>query len=111
LLKDFWIDSGRLNIKVRKKDLKMSQYDLKFTIMVVVNTTAGAYYDLIAARDQIEVQKIAVQLKEQLLAANKKKMQVGTMAPCDEKQAESEAAKARSDLITAQFDAERAENI
>src|SRR5688572_29795669 len=53
LLKNFWIDSGRLTIKLAKKEIKMSELDLEFTIMDVINTTAGAYYDLIAARDQV----------------------------------------------------------
>ena len=111
LLKDFWIDSGRLNIKVLKKEIKMSEYALQDTIMSVVNQTAGAYYDLIAARDQVTVREMALQLKEQFLSETKKKVQAGTLAQLDEKQAESEAATAKALLITARSNAEQAENV
>jgi outer membrane protein len=110
LLKDFWIDGGRLRIKIAKREIKMSEFSLQLTIMDVINQTAQAYYDLIAARDEVKVQEMAVQVKDQFLSETKKKVQTGTLAQLDEKQAESEAATARADLIRARFEAERAEN-
>jgi outer membrane protein TolC len=111
LLRNFWIDQGRLTIKLAKKEIKMSEYALQFTIMDVVNQTAAAYYDLISARDRVKVQEMALQLKDQFLSETKKKVQTGTLAALDEKQAESEAATARADLIRARSDAELAENV
>jgi outer membrane protein len=43
-----------------------------------------------------------VQLAEQLVADNRKRVEVGAMAPLDEKQAESQAASSRASLIAAQ---------
>lgn len=110
LLKDFWVDSGRLSIKVRKREIKQSELGFQLTIMEIVNSTARAYYRLIAARDQVKVREMALQLKEQFLSETKKKVQTGTLAQLDEKQAESDAATARADLIKARLDAETSEN-
>lgn len=111
LLKNLWIDSGRLQIKLAKKDLKISKLDLETTIIDVVHQVSQSYYDLIAAREQVKVREMALQLKEQFVSDTKKKVQAGSSAPLDEKQAESEAAVARGDLIKARNNAELAENV
>ena len=49
LLKNFWIDQTRLNIKVAKNRIKYSELELKLNIMTVVTTVEQAYYDLIYA--------------------------------------------------------------
>jgi outer membrane protein TolC len=109
LLRDFWIDAGRLNIKLAKKELKQSELGLEFSIMQTLNNVAQTYYDLIAARVQITVQSKAVELAAQLEREMRRKVEVGTEAPLSERQAQSQAAAARSDLIRARFDAEVAE--
>ena len=110
LLRNAWIDAGRLNIKLAKKELKQSELGLEYNIMQTLNSVAQAYYDLIAARDQVTVQVKAVELAEQLAREMKRKVEVGTEAPLSERQAQSQAATARSDLIRARFDVEVAEN-
>jgi outer membrane protein TolC len=52
-----------------------------------------------------------LQLAERLLWENRKKVEVGQMAPLDEKQAESQAAASRADLISAQQALDAQENI
>jgi outer membrane protein len=110
LLKNFWIDQTRLNISVSKNRLKYTEQGLRLKIMDVVNSVEKAYYDLIAARENVKVQQKALQLAEQLLAENKKRVAVGTMAPLDEKQAESQVASAQADLLSAQETSDSAEN-
>jgi len=60
-----------------------------------------AYYDLIFAQENVKVQEKALQLAEQLLRENKKRVEVGALAPLDEKQAESQTAARRADLLSA----------
>ena len=79
--------------------------------MNVVFVVSQSYYDLIAARDQVKVQEMALQLKEQFLSETQKKVAAGALAQLDEKQAESEAATARASLTVARFQAEQAENV
>src|SRR3989442_1872841 len=101
LLKDFWIDSTRLTIRVNKNRVKYTELGLKQTIMNMVSTVEQAYYDLIAARENVIVQEKAVELAKQLVVENTKRVEVGALAPLEEKQAESQAATSEADLIAA----------
>jgi outer membrane protein TolC len=111
LLKNFWIDATRLRIAVLKLTLKQSDLGVRLRIMQIVNNTEQAYYDLIAGRENVKVQEQGVKLAEQLLSENKKRVEVGTMAPLDEKQAESQAAARRTDLLSALQTLSEAENL
>ena len=111
LLRDFWIDQPRMTIKVNKTNLKISQYGLLFTVMDVVRRVEGAYYELIYSRTNVAVQEAALKLAEQLVAENRKKVEVGVLAPLDEKQAESQAATSRADVVRAKYDLSVAESL
>ena len=102
LLKNFWIDGTRYNIRVAKNRLKWSEENFKQRLMEIVNLTEQTYYELIATRELVVAQQKAVELAERLLAENHKRVEVGAMAPLDEKQAESQAASSRADLLVAQ---------
>jgi outer membrane protein TolC len=101
LLKNFWIDSVRLQILVDKSNLRISELDLRNQIMTTVTAVEKAYYDLIYDQENIKVQQKAVELAERQLSENRKRVEVGAMAPLDEKQAASQAAQSRADLLTA----------
>jgi len=68
LLKNFWIDTTRLNIRVNKNRLKYSELGVQFQIMSVVNNTAQAYYELIFSRESIKVQHAALELAQRLVS-------------------------------------------
>jgi outer membrane protein TolC len=101
LLKDFWIDASRLQIQVSKKNLKISELFLQQQIMQVVTSVVLAYYDLVFALENVKVQEKALELARESLAENKKRVEVGALAPLDEKQAESQVALSESRLIGA----------
>ncbi|MGP8199452.1 MAG: TolC family protein [Limisphaerales bacterium] len=102
LLKNMWIDNARYQIQVSKKTLKIDQLALRLQIMTVINNIKAAYYNLIYARENVQVEKEAVELARETMREDEQKVQVGALAPLDEKQAESQAASAESDLLTAQ---------
>lgn len=110
LLKNFWIDSTRLNIQINKLALTQSEATLKQKIIDTATDVETAYYDLIFARESVKVQEKAVELAAQSVRENRKKVEVGTLAPLDEKQAESQEATSRSDLLQAQRVLAAAEN-
>jgi outer membrane protein len=102
LLKNFWIDSVRQNILVSKKNLKESELNLRNQVMTIVESVEEAYFGVIAAKLNVEAMEIALQLANRSLAENKKRVEVGAMAPLDEKQAESQVAASRANLVGAQ---------
>ena len=101
LLQGAWVDSSRLLIATAKRTLKQSDLDLRLAMMDAITLVEKAYYNLIAAQENVRVQEKGLELANRLLAENKKRVEVGAMAPLDEKQAESQVATARADLLTA----------
>ena len=101
LLKNFLFDSTRLQIYVDRKNLQISELGLRAQVISSVSAVEVSYFALIAARENIVVQQQAVELAERQLSENRKRVEVGAMAPLEEKQAESLASKSRADLINA----------
>jgi outer membrane protein TolC len=101
LLKNFWTDQVRLNIKVGKNRVKYTELGLKQNTMTLATTVEQAYYDLIYSRENVTVQEKAVELAMQLVVENKKRVEVGSLAPLDQKQAEAQAASSQAALIAA----------
>lgn len=111
LLKNFWIDQTRLAISVAKNRLQQSELALQQQIMDTIIAVELAYYDLIFAHENVKVQAKGLQLAERLFAENKKRVEVGVLAPLDEKQAESQVAARRADLLAAQRALEIQQNV
>lgn len=102
LVKNLWLNPTRLTIAVYKNRLKWTEQGLRQRIMDLVTRVELAYYDLKAAHENVKVQQSALELAERLLAENRKRVEVGALAPLDEKQAEAQAAARQADLIAAQ---------
>lgn len=102
LLKNFWIDATRLTIFVNRRELKKSEIDFLDQAMATITAVEQAYFDLVYAEENVTVQQKALELADRLLAENKKRVEVGALAPLDEKQAESQVASSRADLLSAE---------
>jgi outer membrane protein len=90
LLKDFWIDQQREVIRVRRKELKMSEQALRFQIMKIILAVEVGYYDLLAARAEVRVQEKALELRQQFVAETHRRVEVGDLPPLDAEQAETQ---------------------
>jgi outer membrane protein TolC len=101
LLKNFWIDNTRLNIRVAKNRLKYAEQGLRLQIMQTVTAVEQAYYDLIYNRQNLTVQQKAVELADRLVLEDEKKLEVGSLAPLDLASARAQAAQSRAAVIAA----------
>src|SRR5262245_36187525 len=102
LLRDFSIDSARQQLKITKNNREISDTDFRETVINTVSTVKKAYYDVIAAIDNLEAQKKSLALAQKLLEENRIKVRVGTLAPLDVVQAESEVAGREEGVINAE---------
>ena len=101
-LRNFRTDTRRTQIKIAKKNREISDVTFRQT---VVNTVAGvkqSYYDLLYAIDNLEAQRASLALASKLLGENQIRVRVGTMAPLDVVQAESEQASREEAVIVAE---------
>jgi outer membrane protein len=110
LLKNFWIDTTRLQISVAKNNLKYSEQGLRAQLITSVVAIETAYYELIYAHENLEVQQQALTLAQTQLNQDRQRMQIGTLAQLSVEQDESQTAQSKANVITAQFTLVQDEN-
>jgi len=103
ILKNFLIDNTRYQIQLSRRTLRSDQLALRLQMETSVYSVKAAYYNLIAARGTVDVQSAAVKLAQQLVDENTRKVQLGALAPLDQRQAESQAASSQADLLAAEL--------
>ena len=101
LLRGFRTDPRRTQLAVSRINRDISDIDLEETVVNTLANVSLSYWDLVYARAAVGVQRQALALAEQLVADNRTRVEVGTMAPIDVVQAQSEAAARRQLLALA----------
>jgi outer membrane protein TolC len=101
LLKNFKIDSVRQQLAVSKKDREAADIDLEATVAVTARNVKNAYWDLRYQIANYQAQQQSLDLAKRLLADNEKRVQIGTMAPIDIVEAQSEVARNEEAVIVA----------
>ena len=102
LLRGFKTDATRQSLAVSKINRDISDVQLKATITNTLSNVRNAYWDYVFATQAVEVALQSVTLAEQLVKDNQTRVEVGTMAPIDVVQAQSQSATARQNLATVQ---------
>ncbi len=102
LLRGLSIDFNRQQLQVTRINRDISDIDLQQTITNTVANVRNAYWELLYAVGSVRVQQQALDLAEQLVQDNRTRVAVGTLAPIDIVQAQSEAATRRQTLAQAQ---------
>lgn len=102
LLRGFRTDSSRTTLKVTRLNQNISEIQLKATLTNTVSTVRNAYWDLVYAVQAVQAAQRSYDLATRLVADNRTRVEIGTLAPIDIVQAEAEAATRRQTLVQAQ---------
>jgi outer membrane protein TolC len=102
LLRDFKIDDTRQQLLVTRLNQEVSDIQLQQTIVNTLANVRNAYWDYVFAVQSVEVSRQSLNLAEELLRNNQTKVEIGTMAPIDVVQAQSQVAQQRQALVTAE---------
>ena len=102
LLRGFRIDNQRRQLVVSQINRDISDIDLSETIANTLADVRLAYWELAYAVAAVGVQQQALELAEQLVRDNQARVEIGTLAPIDVIQAQSEAATRRQQLALAE---------
>lgn len=102
LLKNFWIDSARMQIQLNKKDLKISEQELRQQLMTTILAVQVAYYDLVFASENVKVMQKSLSLSQELFDADRRRVSVGTLPPLSESMSESLVETAKANLLGAE---------
>ena len=102
LLRGFGTDSQRRQLIVSQINRDLSDVDLRETIANTLADVRSTYWDLVYSYASVAVQQQALDLAERLVRDNRARVEIGTLAPIDVVQAQSEAANRRQLLAQAE---------
>ena len=102
LLRNFKIDNNRLTITSAKLSQDTSELSLKATTASTVAQVRNAYWELVYARQAVDAAQASLDLASKLVADNRSRVEIGTMAPIDVVQAQADEATRRQTLVNAQ---------
>lgn len=110
LLRNFKIDGTRQQLLISQTNRDISDVQLKQSIAVTTRNVRNAYYDLMYAIGNLNVQRQSLDLARQSLKDNRARVEIGTMAPLDIVQAEAEVATREESVILAEAAIDRAQD-
>jgi outer membrane protein len=99
LLKNFGLDINKSGIYIAKNNLDISDFDFKNKVIEVITDAENVYWDLVFSREDLKVQQQSVERAKDLERRVKAQVEVGTLAPLEILQAQSEVASREEAVI------------
>jgi outer membrane protein len=110
LFRNFKIDQYRNQIKIRKKQLDMSDAQFRRRVIEIISNVEQAYWNLYVALENEKIARAGLELAEKQMKDNMRKVEVGTLAPISITEAATSIESSRSQVYTNINEVGRAEN-
>ncbi len=101
ILRDFGADVTRNQIHIAQNNLTSSSEEFRQQVIDSTSQVQQTYWELVFRRQDLQVRRQQLDLAEQLLARVRRQVEVGTLAPIEVLQAETEIARINEQIITA----------
>ncbi len=111
LLRNFWIDQARMQIRVNRKALRITELGVEYFTADTLNQTQLAYYELGFAWGNCGVLERLCKARRDLLEGIRRQVQVGLLTALDEHAARAQLAAAEERLVAATSARLLAENL
>lgn len=111
LLKNLGPKVARREIIVAQNNLEISRNQFKSVLMDTIYLVEEAYWELVYAIENMKVKEQSLQLARDLLAKNKKEVQVGQLAPIEILNAQAVVAQREAEILLADAQIKRSELI
>jgi len=102
LLRDFGLKVSRRVIIVAQNNLDISVTQFQSVLMDMIYKVQEAYWNLVYSIEDYKVKQQSLQLARDLLAKNKKEVEVGKLAPIEILNAEAVVASREADILQAE---------
>ena len=102
LWRNFRIDSNRASILTNQISQDIAEINLSAQEVSILAQVRNAYWELSYARLAVEAAQGSLDLATKLVADNRARVEIGTMAPIDVVQAQAEEATRKQQLVTAE---------
>ena len=93
------IDRARNELRIRRKNFSISELDFRLRVIDVVSRVEQAYWDLVAARQDVTVTHDAVDLAAEQYARNQRMIASGSLAPVELSASKAELERRRDDYF------------
>ena len=110
LIRNLSIDQIRDQVQLSQKARDLSDIQLQAVIMGTTRNVRNAYWDLATAIANLKAQQQSLELSQQSLTDNKKRVEIGTLAPIDIVQAQAEVASNEQGVIVAEANIKTAQD-
>ena len=102
LLQGFGLAVNKRNIVVAKRNQQITDLAFKQQVITVVVRVQQLYWDLVSLRSNVDATRQALDLAGKLYDDNKRRVEIGTLAPIEIVRAEAEVAARQEDLTVAE---------
>ena len=103
LLQGFKIDGNRNQLRTLQVQRQISDIQLQTQIENLKNNVRTSYWNLRSAIEQIEIQRRALEIAQRQFEDSKIRVEIGTLAPIDTTNFETQVANAEQQLLNAQI--------
>ena len=110
-LRNFKFDTVREQIFAARKNREIADVDLQQSVALTTRQVKLAYWNYVFALDSLIVSQQSLDLAQESLRDTKSRVEIGTLAPIDVVQAESEVASREEAVIEAQASIGQAEDV
>jgi outer membrane protein len=107
LLRNFGTLPNKRPILIARNNKDISDYVFAERLIALVNLVQKLYWDIVFAREDIKVKQRSLDLATKTNEDNKRQVEIGTLAPIEVVQSESEIANRKEELIRAQYSLEQ----
>ncbi len=99
LLRDFAIDQTRQQLRLGQKQQEIVDLQLQQQLTQLSRTVKNAYFDLVGAIGQLQVARQSLDLANESLKNNQRRVEVGTIPPIDIVEAQAEVSRNEEAVI------------
>ena len=102
LLRNFKIDGLRQQVLLSEKEEEIADLSLREELVATERRARDAYFQLVGAIGRLDVARQALELANQSLRQNERRVEVGSMARIDIIEAQAEVARVEEDVLRAE---------
>lgn len=99
LLNGFGLAVNKRAYHKARNNLKLNDLAFKAQVIATVDNVVGLYYDLVTFNDELKVSQETLRLDTQLYQDNRRRAELGAIAPIDIIQAEADMKTAQQDVV------------
>ena len=102
LLRDAGREINLAEVRLSENAKRVSVHEFRAAVLKIVGQTVAAYYEAVFGQENVRVKQQAIELAQNLVRENTRRVEQGGMSPIDVTQAQARLAEAREERILAE---------